>query len=356
MQKKILILTASYWAWHNVAANTMKNYYTEKWYQVHTIDLVEFLSSLWKWTQSFYQDFCSKYPNAWDITYNILDKDFIKKILFWVEYPFSQKKFDNIVSDLKPDIILSVFPFWWGFIKNNIKNYKKTYKTWVVITDAISIHNIWHLKGNIIDYYFVIDDLTKEIFLKKFQHKKDNVITSFFPIEEKYFLDKQTIDNKNIYLLLSWLKFEFTNNLLSLLQNTDFKINIIKWRNKIDFELLKYMYNTSSNFNFIDFINLKDSYKDIDIFIWKAWWATFSECIATNTPIIVPDFIPWQEEWNLELLKQSNTWIYETNPEKIVFLLKYLNWNLLIDNFNKIKKQNSCDIIYEILKNLTCKS
>ena len=91
MQKKILILTASYWAWHNVAANTMKNYYTEKWYQVHTIDLVEFLSSLWKWTQSFYQDFCSKYPNAWDITYNILDKDFIKKILFWVEYPFSQK-------------------------------------------------------------------------------------------------------------------------------------------------------------------------------------------------------------------------------------------------------------------------
>ena len=34
---------------------------------------------------------------------------------------------------------------------------------------------------------------------------------------------------------------------------------------------------------------------------------------------------------------------------KMLFLLKYLNWNLFIDNFNKVKKQNSCDIIYEIL-------
>jgi hypothetical protein len=66
--------------------------------------------------------------------------------------------------------------------------------------------------------------------------------------------------------------------------------------------------------------------------------------------MIVPDFIPWQEEWNLELLKKSWTWIYENNPEKAYFLLKYLNWNLLKNNFKTLQKKDSCSIIFDNLE------
>lgn len=270
MKQKILILTASYGAGHNVAAFTLQDYYKEQGYTVSIIDLVDFLSSLGKGTQSFYQDFCSRYPNVWDITYNILDRDIIRRLLFGVEYPFAQKKFDTIIDEMKPDIVLSTFPFWGGFIKNHIKKIGKSFKTAIVITDAIYIHSIWYLKGNYIDQYFVIDEQTKKNFIERFQHKRDNVTTSFFPIERKYFIKKETIHNKNIYLLLSGIKYEFSYELLNLLQGTSFQVTILKGRNKEDFDELQDEFFNIKNFNFQKSVNLKEKYSEIDIFIGKA--------------------------------------------------------------------------------------
>jgi len=351
MKKNLLILSASYWAWHNTAAQNIEKFYKEKWFNVKIIDLVDFVWFFWKQTQSFYQDFCTKYPNVWDVTYNILDKNIIKKIFFSIEYPYYQKNFDDLIKKINPNIVISVFPFWWWFIKNNIDNFWKKYKSWIIITDSISIHNIWYLKWNYIDKYFFIDDLSKEIFKKKFHHKTNNLITSFFPIEKKYFINKEFIDDNKIYFLLSWINYKYSNNLLKLLQNENFELNIIKWRNKEDYTKLKKDYKDIKNFNFIESIDLKENYKNIWIFIWKAWWATLSECIATNTPMIIPDFIPWQEEWNIELVKNLGLWIYEDNIEKTIFLLKYINWNKMIWNFNSTKKENSCEIIFNSLEN-----
>lgn len=352
MKRKILILTASYGAGHNVAAFTLQEYYKEQWYSVRMVDLVDFLSSLGKSTQSFYQDFCSRYPNVWDITYNILDRDIIRRVIFWVEYPFAQKNFDNIIEEFQPEIVLSTFPFWGGFIKNHIKKVGKNFKTAIVITDAISIHSIWYLKGSYIDQYFVIDEQTKRNFIERFDHKKENITTSFFPIEKKYFINKETIHNKNIYLLLSGIKYEFSYELLHLLKGTSFQVSILRGRNKEDFKELEEDFKSVKNFHFHKTISLKEKYSEIDIFIGKAGGATFSECIATSTPIIVPSYIPGQEEGNLELLKQTETGIYESDPEKVVFLLKYINWNGFTRNFELLKKENACEIIYETIEKL----
>ena len=82
-------------------------------------------------------------------------------------------------------------------------------------------------KQNWVENIVNVENLLENTWNEKTKQLKEQFDKILNPILDKYdFLDKQTIDNKNIYLLLSWLKFEFTNNLLSLLQNTDFKINI----------------------------------------------------------------------------------------------------------------------------------
>ncbi len=346
INKKILLLTASYWAWHNVAANTLEKYYKDRWYETKIIDLVDFIDNFtWKTTQSFYQDFCSKYPKIWEKTFNILDNKKIKEIIFSTSYPIYQKKFNKLINEYNPNIVLSIFPFWGIFIKNNIDKNWKNYKSWIIITDSIKIHSIWYLEWDYIDKYFVIDEYSKEKFINKFEHKKDNVIVSFFPIDKKYFIVKKKINNKNIYILLTWLDEKYIINVLKLLVETSYNIKIIKWRNDLLYKKLQniFLYN---NIEFIDFLKLLDNYKNIGIFIWKAWWATMSECIATDTPVIVPTFIPWQEEGNIKLINKWEVWFYEPDWFKSYLLVKYIDWNKLLNNFKKIKKINSCDIIY----------
>lgn len=349
--KKILLLTASYGSGHNVATKSMASYYEWLWYSVEIVDIVDFLENIiGKATQSYYQDFCQKHPFSWKITYNILDNQIIKKILFWFRYPVFQNKFDDLMQEYQPDIVISFFPSWWGFIKKYIKNYGKSFRTGIVITDAISMHSIWYLDGNYIDTYFVIDEFSKEVFKKKFKHKKDNICVSFFPIEPQYFLDKKQIEVKKVYVLLSALEKDFALDLFRRLAKETYDITVLEWRNSLLYNKLQKIYHKHPRFHFFKFLNLKENYKHIDVLIGKAGGATISECIATDTPIIVPDMIPWQESGNVELLLKTHTGIYEIEPEKIVFYLKYLDWNKFLPNFQKLKNKHVCEDIYRKLR------
>lgn len=353
MKKKIIILTASYWAGHNIAANSLETFYLEKWYQVIKVDLIDFFNEfIWKKTQSFYEDFCEKFPKIWEKTFDFLDQKITTKLLFLLKYWPSQNKFNKLIKEEKPDLVVSVFPFWGGFIKNNIKKHWKNYKTGVIITDSISIHSVWYLKWDFIDKYFVIDKYSKDAFIEKFNHQQDNVVVSFFPIEENIFINKKVVNSKSIYLLLTSLKEEFVFWFLEKFADTDYKINIIAWRNNTLYKKTKKYYWDYQNFIFKDFLMFKENYTKMWIFVWKPWWATVSECIATSTPMIVPSFIPWQEEWNIELLINSNTWIYEPNFKNVEFLIKYVNWKELLPNFKEIKNKKSLKTIFKNLSDL----
>jgi len=346
MNKKIIILTASYWAGHNIAAKTLSDFYSQKWYEIKLVDLVDFIDVfIWKTTQNFYQNFCSKYPTIWWLTFSFLDIKIIKNIIFWFKLPFYQNKFDKIISEYEPNIVLSVFPFWWLFIKHNIINYDKKYKTWIIVTDSIKIHSIWYLWWNYIDKYFLIDKYSKKEFIKKFNHKKNNLIVSFFPIEKKYFLDKTYINDKNITILLTWLKKEYINTILTAFIDTDYKITIIKWRNTYLFNEIKDKFNYN-NFEYLNFVNLREFYSKIGIFIWKPWWAIVCECIWTDTPIIIANYIPWQEEWNIELINRTWLWLYEKDASKVKKIIESTYWSSMLYKFKIIKKKDSLELIY----------
>ena len=62
----------------------------------------------------------------------------------------------------------------------------------------------WYYGKEIIDDFFVIDEWSKQVFAEKFNHEsKLNVHVSFFPLEKDYFLDKASISNKKILMLLT---------------------------------------------------------------------------------------------------------------------------------------------------------
>lgn len=352
--KKVLILTGSYWSGHNRAAKVLEKQIISEWNQAIVLDIVDFFNdnslNSGNFTKSFYEDFCDKYKKVWEMTFNIFDDNLVKRFIYGIKYPFLQSKFDDFVNVFQPDSVISVFPFWQWFIKHYIKNYWKNFTTWVFITDSIKIHSIWYLNKDYIDYYFVIDNFTKTEFIKKFEHNKDNVIVSFFPLEKEFYQNRKKIEIKNILFLLTSQTEEFALDLLEILKNReDLNILIAWWRNKNLLSYVSIFYEDVKNFSFYEFYNIKENIKNIDLIISKPGWAIISECVANDIPVIVPSFIAGQEEWNKLLVEKAEIGFFETNREKINFSLKYINFDKFLPNFAKMKNINSTDIILDKL-------
>lgn len=350
MSKKVLILTGSYGSWHNSAAFELQNAYGAKWDTTSVVDLAEYYKrSIGKTTKKFYEISSSDFPKIWEFTYDVLDNIKIKEAFYGIRYPYFQTKFNKLIKKENPDIVIIVFPFWCLFLKNYIKEYEVTFKTWVFITDAIHIHSVWYMWGFGVDYYFFIDDITKKLFVEKFHHDKNNLITTFFPLHQKYFYNRREIWSHHILLILTSLSFSFVKNILLLLQDTNRKVTIIQWRNESLFKKIQEEFWTKNNFSFFSFLDLKSYYPQVDICISKPGWATICECIATDIPLIMPDFIPGQEEGNKKLIEENEIGIYENDPEKILFLLNYIDWSKMLANFKKIKNPHACEDIIKYL-------
>lgn len=351
--KKVLILTWSYWSWHNAAANNLKTEILNYWNDVFVLDIVDFFNKnafhSWDKTKYLYEYVCEKYKKLWEITFNILDDLKIKRFLFGFKYPFLQAKFDKYLLDNNFDVVISVFPFWQIFLKHYIKHNKRTFKIWVFITDSIKIHSIWYLWWDMIDKYFFIDDFSKTEFIKKFNHTKDNLITSFFPLKIDLFVDKKEVKIKNIVFLLTGQEYNFSKDFLEKIYNLDYNILILKWRNNEVFLKLKEEVKNIENIKFYDFFDIKQNLKNIDLIISKPGWAIISESISNDIPFIITNYIPGQEEWNKEMIDRYELWFYEKEVEKIIFNIKYLDFNKMLPNFQKVKKSNSIQIILENL-------
>lgn len=351
--KKVLILTWSYGSWHNAAANNLKKEILNIGHTCDLLDIVDFFNknalNLWDKTKYFYEDFCEKNKKIWEITFNIFDNAKIKKLLYAFRYPFLQETFDKYLKENNYDVVISIFPFWQLFLKHYVKHNKKNFKIWVFITDSINIHSVWYLPNDCIDKYFFIDEESKKEFIKKFNHKKDNLVVSFFPLNNQLFYYKNEIKVKNILFLLTSQEDDFSFKLLKKYLNTDYNLLVVPWRNLSLYSKLKNDFKKEKNIIFYDRYDIKENIKNIDLIISKPGWAIIAESISNDIPFVITNYIPWQEEWNKKMIEKYELWFYERNVEKIFFKIKYIDFSRMIWNFKAVKKPNSIKIILENL-------
>jgi hypothetical protein len=91
----------------------------------------------------------------------------------------------------------------------------------VIITDSINIQSFWYIDEDIVDKYFVIDELTKHIVKEKFNLPDNKITVSFFPVLPETFVDKEKIEKEKILILLTGLKDHFVKELLKYLSLSD---------------------------------------------------------------------------------------------------------------------------------------
>lgn len=102
----------------------------------------------------------------------------------------------------------------------------------------------------------------------------------------------------------------------------------------------------------MEYLPIREHLSEIDMIIGKPGGAIMSECIATDTPLLIPEYLPGQEEGNMQLLKDIHMGIYENSAEKMFDIIVKNRWKGGKYERKNIANKYACRDIYEAMQEI----
>lgn len=360
MIKKVLIMSASTGGGHNRAARAIKEELESRTIDNMSIEceIVDSLklvnNTMDKVISRGYEKSALYTPKAYGSVYRFSETTIASKNEFKTN-PLTSlmaRKFKHLLNESTPDLIIGTHPFPMIALStlkknNNIHSLSRSesfYKsTKVDIPPMISVltdyttHSTWI--QNEIDYYIVGHEYVKELLV--YEGVDSEKVKAFGIPVEKSFLshrDRETVltelglSPEKLTVLLMGGSFgagnikETLEDLIAI--DRDFQILVITGRNEhLKDKLSKILDSTIHNKNIclLGYTNkMNDILASIDVLISKPGGLTTTEALLNDVPMIVPYFIPGQEEENLDFLTNCGAALRTTKKYSLPVLLKVL--------------------------------
>ena len=360
MIKKVLIMSASTGGGHNRAARAIKEELESRTIDNMSIEceIVDSLklvnNTMDKVISRGYEKSALYTPKAYGSVYRFSETTIASKHEFKTN-PLTSlmaRKFKHLLNESTPDLIIGTHPFPMIALStlkknNNIHSLSRSesfYKsTKVDIPPMISVltdyttHSTWI--QNEIDYYIVGHEYVKELLV--YEGVDSEKVKAFGIPVEKSFLshrDRETVltelglSPEKLTVLLMGGSFgagnikETLEDLIAI--DRDFQILVITGRNEhLKDKLSKMLDSTIHNKNIclLGYTNkMNDILASIDVLISKPGGLTTTEALLNDVPMIVPYFIPGQEEENLDFLTNCGAALRTTKKYSLPVLLKVL--------------------------------
>ena len=360
MIKKVLIMSASTGGGHNRAARAIKEELESRTIDNMSIEceIVDSLklvnNTMDKVISRGYEKSALYTPKAYGSLYRVSETTIASKNEFKTN-PLTSlmaRKFKHLLNESTPDLIIGTHPFPMIALStlkknNNIHSLSRSesfYKsTKVDIPPMISVltdyttHSTWI--QNEIDYYIVGHEYVKELLV--YEGVDSEKVKAFGIPVEKSFLshrDRETVltelglSPEKLTVLLMGGSFgagnikETLEDLIAI--DRDFQILVITGRNEhLKDKLSKMLDSTIHNKNIclLGYTNkMNDILASIDVLISKPGGLTTTEALLNDVPMIVPYFIPGQEEENLDFLTNCGAALRTTKKYSLPVLLKVL--------------------------------
>ena len=403
MSKKVLIMSASTGGGHNRAARAIKEEITKKTIdgspiECEIIDSLKLVNNTMdKIISRGYEKSAIYTPKAYGSVYRLSETNLASKNEFR-DNPitsFMARKFISLLDESKPDLIIGTHPFPMialSTIKKHTNSYKKsdhsrlqdtlhrnysdlTVPPLVTVLTDYTTHSTWI--QNEIDYYIAGHEYVKELLVYDGVSSK-KVRTFGIPVEKSFLSnrDKDTVlsefglDSNKFTVLLMGGSFgagnikETLDELLSI--DRDFQIIVIAGKNESLKEKLEKRLETIEHISnkkvlILGFTNkMNDLLASADILVSKPGGLTTTEALLKDLPMIVPYYIPGQEEENLDFLTNCGVALKPTKKFTLSVLLKVLiddpnRLTMMKENIKSIRKfdsaQNIATLVEDILTN-----
>ncbi len=377
MVKKVLIMSASTGGGHNRAAKAIKEELETRLIDNMTIEckIIDSLklvnNTMDRIISRGYEKSAMYTPRAYGRVYRLSEYSLMSRNEF-KDNPLTtlmKMRFKKLLKEESPDLIIGTHPFPMIAL-STLKKESNVYvpKMMSILTDYTT-HSTWIQHE--IDYYIVGHEYVKQLLVDE-DVEEEKVFAYGIPVEKAF------LKNRNKEEVLSELGLEPSKKTILLMGGSfgagniketldellnvdrDFQIIVIAGRNTNLKEKICKKLDTVPHQKTVCVLGFTDKMNDIlasvDILITKPGGLTTTEALLKNIPMVVPFYIPGQEEENLDFLTNCGVALRTTKKFTLPVIIKVLvddenRINRIKDNISYIKKLDSAENISNLVVN-----
>ena len=333
--KRVLIFTASTGGGHNQAAKSLENEFKSYGYEVIKLDVLKETSKILDALISDgYRILATSLPKMYGGLYKLSDKKRVNRRVTRLITKIQYNKIYHLIMENKPDLIIGTHPFIVNVIGYMKANELIRIPFISIVTDY-QAHQTY--VNSYVDAYITASYYTSQSLINRGvpEHK---IYPYGIPIR-RAFLEKGNDSNNISHCLNSRLTVLLMGGSMGLKSMKKVLDNLVINENAIRIivvcgnnNILKYEIEKNYKDRFVSkeiivygFTKEIPQLMDIsDVIITKPGGLTVSEAIAKNVPMIIPYFIPGQEEENADFLTKCKVAIRVDDIKGINDIIDYI--------------------------------
>lgn len=324
--KTILILTAGFGEGHNAAARNLRDAITTR-HPDADVSLVDIFDLAYgpinRLAQRNYLFLINHAPGLWNIVFKWLDRTPVVGKHIGV-FGRAAKILRKMMEEKQPDIVVSTYPGYnhlLDHIHRTMPDRKDIQVT--IVTDSITVNSVW-LSGHS-DWLLVANDATADV-IKSMGTPPEKVRVSGFPVppffsELRHQKSPPPPGEKwKVLFMVNSGKRTAVDVLRALAGVRDIELTLTVGR---DDALMNRLERTAKEVGLsVRFFGWTEQMPklvaDSHIVISKAGGATVQECLAAESPMLISQVVPGQEEGNARLIVESGAGKMAETPDAIV--------------------------------------
>ncbi len=359
--KRVLILTASTGGGHNQVARTLEALLDNN-AEVKRVDFLKEESRIMEMViAEGYDVLATKFPELYGRLYRFSNKDRKERKFNDIIRRMVHRRVRDIIKDYEPDLIIGCHTFAISIISSLKKRGYFNKKFISIITD-FDVHFGYVNKE--VDLYITGSDYTS-LSLQEKGIDKDKIHCVGIPISPIFYEPKPPTDETKPWTLLIMggsMGVDYMQDTVEALFEIKEKVRFIvvcgnnkHLEDKIHKRLNNHpLENPVEVHGFVN--NIQELMDQAEIIVTKPGGLTATEAIVKNLPMIVPYYIPGQEEENLDYLTLANLAIAVRDITKIGTTISFLINNKerlrqMHESMSYVSKDYSLHKLKEIIEN-----
>jgi len=327
--KRILILTASTGEGHNQVSKTLEEL-LKPYYDVQCVDFIREENKILEiLIEDGYDILATKFPELYGKLYRMANRDIISSSFHKLLTRAVYRRTRQIIEDYDPDLIIGTHTFSVNIV-NRLKERKHFNGPFISIVTDFEAH--YGYIGKNVDLYITGSKYTNESLIEK-GIPKTRVRNLGIPISPIFYESMPSHSRKERFTILIMggsmgldpMK-DAVKQLIML--NHTMRLIIVCGNNqslKKELEELSIVHQSDKAVEILGYVdNVHELMDDADLIVSKPGGLTVTEAIAKGLPIVVPYFIPGQEEENLDYLTLANIAVAVRDVKRIGKSISYL--------------------------------
>lgn len=363
--KKVVIFTASTGGGHNIAANSIREHYSNEGYEAQTMDAFKETSRfLDRIIAKGYERIVHISPKTYGRMYRAANNETLSHYIMWVITEVMEDDIEKILNEKNPDLIVVTHPLVTNVLAT-LKSEGLFHKPIISIVTDYRIHRAYI--HDQVDAYVVGSEYTKQTMIER--GVEPHRIHSFGIPVRKSFLDRPAIREKNyevdltILLMAGSMGSSQIEKAFQSLLTSWHKLRIIAVcgnNEKIRLKMER-MAQECCEHQSVEVLGFADNIPALmdqaDVIITKPGGLTTTEAILKNIPMIIPYYIPGQEEENADFFVETGMAIKVEKIKDLASVVDYLVHNkdildTMANNMSELARDRSIDKIISLSNEL----